>query len=140
MIEQIYFLLDYFFIILHTILILFNLFGWLVPKFRIYNLFFILLTFGSWIFLGFWYGFGFCPLTEWHFQVLEKLGQKNLPDSYIKYMLDRLIGLNLNEKFINVITFLALLIAFIFSLYTNIKYKKIRILRMFDSDEKNSNL
>ncbi|HON57272.1 MAG TPA: DUF2784 family protein, partial [bacterium] len=115
------YLLDYGFTALHISLIFFNLFGWIFKRLRKYNLICILLTLGSWIILGFWYGLGYCPLTDWHFKVLEKLGYQNLPKSYIKYLADRLTGISWNEKIIDIITCASLVIALVCSIYTNIK-------------------
>ena len=67
--------LDIFFLVFHTLLIFFNLFGWLIKPLRKANLIVLLLTGGSWFILGIFYGFGFCPFTEFHWQVLHKLGQ-----------------------------------------------------------------
>jgi hypothetical protein len=44
-------ILDYFFIIFHTVLILFNVFGWIIPRFFQIWLFYPLLFLGD--FLGF---------------------------------------------------------------------------------------
>jgi hypothetical protein len=46
-------ILDYFFIIFHTVLILFNVFGWIIPRWRFSNLIVLSLTAVSWGFLGF---------------------------------------------------------------------------------------
>ena len=39
---------NYFFYIFHTLLILFNLFGWIFPKMRRLNLLTLIITFASW--------------------------------------------------------------------------------------------
>jgi hypothetical protein len=67
--------LDVFFLVFHASLILFNLFGWMFRKTRVWNLVTLLLTGLSWTLLGIFYGFGYCPFTDWHFQVLEELGK-----------------------------------------------------------------
>ncbi|MFH1296909.1 MAG: DUF2784 domain-containing protein [Bacteroidota bacterium] len=117
-------ILDVFFVVFHTSLILFNLFGWIWKNTRILNLVTLLLTGASWFILGIFYGIGFCPLTEWHWQVLEKLGRTALPDSYIAYLIHRLTGLTPNEKWVDVCTaglyFLALGISF----YMNFRRKR----------------
>jgi len=65
-----YRLLDYFFLVFHLGIVIFNLFGWIWPKTRKANLILLLLTAASWFGLGLIYGIGFCPFTEWHWQVL----------------------------------------------------------------------
>ena len=129
MLGVIYHLLDIFFVIFHTSLILFNLFGWVWKKTRIYNLITLSLTGASWLFLGLIFGvLGYCPLTDWHFRILYKLGETNLPNSYIKYLFDRLTGLNISASLVDDITlyvFLsALVISVIFNLLDRIKSKK----------------
>jgi hypothetical protein len=67
-------LLDIFFVIFHTSIIVFNLTGWLWKKTRKYNLAILLITGFSWVIIGLLVGtIGYCPLTDWHFTVLEKI-------------------------------------------------------------------
>src|SRR5665811_299369 len=78
-----YRILDIFFLIFHTFLIFFNLFGWIWKRTRKLNLITLSLTGASWLFLGLSVGtLGYCPLTDWHFKILEKLGKTDLPYSY----------------------------------------------------------
>ena len=42
--------------------------------------------------LGIFYGWGYCPFTDWHWEVKRKLGESNLPNSYVKYYVDKLTG------------------------------------------------
>jgi len=114
-------LLDFFFLLFHTVLILFNLFGWIFRKTRKLNLITLTLTGASWFILGIFYGMGYCPLTDWHFQVLIKTGHTDLPDSYTKYLADRLTGLDFNQDLINTVTLLSLIAAFAISVYLNIR-------------------
>ena len=89
-----YVFLDFFFLIFHASLIVFILIGWVWPKTRRLHLLVITLTFSSWLGLGFFYGFGYCPSTDWHWRVKKALGETDLPDTYVKYYLDRLTGLD----------------------------------------------
>ena len=115
-------LLDIFFVVFHSSLILFNLFGWIWRKTRIYNLVTLSLTGCSWLFLGLIYGnLGYCPLTDWHFSILGKLGKSDLPDSYVKYLFDRITGLNINASLVDQVTLYAFLIALVFSVFLNFK-------------------
>src|SRR5690606_32041581 len=57
-------ILNYFFFIFHTVLILFNCFGWIVPRLRKWNLIVLLLTAFSWFVLGIWYGRGYCVRAD----------------------------------------------------------------------------
>jgi len=123
---MIYRFIDIFFVIFHSSLILFNLFGWIWKKTRFANLVTLMLTGGSWLFLGLIVGtLGYCPLTEWHFKVLEKLGETNLPYSYVKYLGDRLTGLNLDSTLVDKFTLYSFLAALAISIYLNVRdFKK----------------
>lgn len=112
--------LDIFFIVFHTSLILFNLFGWCFHKLRKLNLITLLLTGSSWFILGIFYGIGYCPLTDLHFKILEKSGAANLPASYITYLFKRITKLTVNEELIDLLTFLLLIVALILSVVLNI--------------------
>lgn len=117
-------LADYFFLIIHNLLILFNLFGWIVKKWRRVHLACILLTFASWGILGIWYGFGYCPLTDWHWQVLRKLGEYDLPSSYVSYLLVRTLGIRLSPNLVDALTVGSALLALVASLWVNFRKKK----------------
>jgi len=115
-------ILDIFFVIFHSSLILVNLFGWIWKKTRRLNLITLLLTGGSWLFLGMLVGVpGYCPLTDWHFNILKKLGETNLPNSYVKYLVDRLTGLELNASLIDSITLYSFIAALVLSVLINVR-------------------
>ena len=114
-------LLDIFFVVFHTSLILFNMLGWIWKRTRLANLIVLLLTGGSWLFLGLIVGtLGYCPLTDWHFRILERLGKTDLPNSYIKYLADRLTGLDINAGLADSVTLYGFLAALALSLIFNI--------------------
>jgi len=121
-----YQLLDYFFVIFHSALIIFNLFGWIWKKTRKANLVTLILTGLSWFALGVFYGIGFCPLTEWHWQVLTKLGERNLPVSYTEYLVNRLLGINLSVNY-DILTGALFFAALGFYLFFNIRKKEIKL-------------
>ena len=120
--------LDYLFLTFHSLLIIFNLFGWIYKPVRIWNLFTLVLTGLSWFVLGIFYGIGFCPLTDWHWKVLAKLGYSNLPNSYVSYLFERLLGLHVESQIVESLTvglfFLALVFSIIFNYFS---YQKRRI-------------
>lgn len=93
--------LDVIFHILHLSIILINLTFWM--SFRTLKIAqaTVSLTLVSWLGFGFFYGFGYCFLTDWQWQVKEKLGQTNLPASYIKYVLDLITGMNWNPELVD---------------------------------------
>lgn len=116
--------LDILFLSLHAIIIIFNLFGWMCDRTRRANLFALLLTGLSWTALGLWYGFGYCPLTDWHWQVLHRLGHDDLPHSYVDYLFQRTAGVALGEKPARALTGCCYLLALGASLFVNVKKKK----------------
>ena len=117
-----YRILDIFFVIFHSSLVLFNIFGWIWKKTRIYNLITLGLTGASWLFLGMLVGTpGYCPLTDWHFSVLEKLGKTDLPNSYMKYLADRITGLNISGTLVDNVTLYSFLAAIVISVLLNIR-------------------
>jgi hypothetical protein len=115
-------LLDIFFLIFHTTMVIFNLFGWIWKKTRKLNLVVLSLTGASWLFLGLIVGtLGYCPLTDWHFTILEKLGRTNIPNSYIKYLADRLTGLDFNPAVVDKVTLWSFILAFALSILFNVR-------------------
>lgn len=93
--------LDIGFFLFHSLLVAFNLTGWIWPKTRRLHLVTISLTCLSWIGLGAFYGFGYCPSTDWHWEVKARLGETNLPASYVKYYLDAATGLDWNAGIVD---------------------------------------
>jgi hypothetical protein len=116
-----YAFLDKFFFVFHSTLILFNLLGWIWKKTRLANLIVILLTFLSWFILGIWYGFGYCPSTEWHWLVRRKLGYYDLPSTYTKFLIDSLTGWDVNPELVKILTILLLAMALFASVWTNVR-------------------
>ncbi|MCX6329053.1 MAG: DUF2784 domain-containing protein [Bacteroidia bacterium] len=126
---MLYHILDIFFVVFHSSLVIFNLFGWIWKKTRVWNLITLLLTGASWLFLGLIVGtMGYCPLTDWHFNILEKLGVTDLPNSYMKYLADRITGLDFNATLVDKITLYSFLGALIISLFLNIReFRKSKV-------------
>jgi len=116
-----YLFLDKFFFVFHSALIVFILCGWMWRKTRLANLVVILLTASSWSFLGIWYGFGYCPSTDWHWQVRMKLGHHDMPSSYTKFLIDSLTGLDVSAKLVDILAVTFLGLALFASILTNVR-------------------
>lgn len=116
--------LNYFFYALHTVLILFNLFGWLFPRWRKLNLISLLTTLGSWIILGIWKGWGYCFLTDWHYRVLHILGEKDMPSSYIAFLIKKLTSQTISTQLVDYGTVSFTIVALICSLWVNLKGRR----------------
>jgi hypothetical protein len=112
-------ILDYLFTLLHLIIIGFNLLGWIWRSTRKLHLLFVLLTAASWLLLGIWYGIGYCPITDWQWQIKERLGETNLPNSFIKYFVDKLTRSDISSDLIDAVTAIFFAIAAALSVYLN---------------------
>jgi hypothetical protein len=120
--------LDITFTILHLSVILFNLFAWIWKKTRRAHLIVAGITLGSWFILGIWYGWGYCFITDWQWQVKQQLGETNLPDSFVKYFADKLTGKDFSPSLVTNVTLYSFLAAIVFSVYVNFFRKKKIIL------------
>jgi len=118
---MIYQFLNYFFFFFHTVLILFNIFGWIFRRTRKWNLLTLALTTFSWFVLGIWYGWGYCLCTDWHWQVREQLGYHDQSRSYIHFLVLKLTGINFSLSLADTITLIVFLISVIMSVVLNIR-------------------
>ena len=113
--------IDYFFILFHSALILFNVFGWIIPKWRFANLISLSVTAFSWFVLGIWYGIGYCPFTDWHWKVRQLLGYNDESNSYIHFLILKFFGVNIPENWVDKATLIVFLLAFFISIILNQK-------------------
>jgi hypothetical protein len=81
------------FFVLHSAWIAFNTLGWIWRRTRPWQLATVSLTAVSWFGLGAWYGWGYCPCTDWHWQVRERLGYTD-PPSYVQLLIGQLTGVD----------------------------------------------
>ena len=112
-------ILDYLLTILHLLIIGVNLTAWIWPATRKLHLVVAGITAACWLIFGIWYGIGYCPLTDWHWQLKEKLGEQHLPASFIKYIVDGISGGDSSPVLIDWLTGLGFLTAIILSVYFN---------------------
>jgi hypothetical protein len=96
--------LDYFLTGFHAAFVLFILFGWIPEASRKAHLIALALTIAAWLLLGIWYGIGYCPLTDWHWDIKKELGEKHLPNSFTKYVFDQTTGLNSDKRIVDIFT------------------------------------
>lgn len=113
--------LDYTFLFLHTGLIFFNLLGWAWIKTRRLNLLSIVLTVSAWFVFAPWYGLGYCPCTDWHWQVKRALGQYDMPNNYMTYLTDAWTGIAITDDFAARLAWTTLLPALILSVALNLR-------------------
>ena len=115
------YLADVLFTLLHIIIIVFNLFGWIFSATRKANLVCIIITAFCWFVLGIWFGWGYCPLTDWQWHIKEQLGETNLPASFITWLANKITGMRFSDTLINLLTLVFFLLAVIASVYFNFK-------------------
>ncbi len=114
-----YVFLDVFFVIFHGAIVLFNVTGWIWRRTRRLHLLVISLTFLSWFGLGIFYGWGYCPSTDWHWDVKRQLGETDLPVSYVKYYVDALTGMAWDPLLVDTVVIAVALAALIASVVLN---------------------
>lgn len=113
-------ILDILLTLLHFSIIAFNLFGWIPRRTRKAHLASILLTAASWFILGIWFGMGYCPFTDWQWQVKTRLGETNLPPNFIEYMAEKLLHHDFSNETINILIAVCFIAAAGLSVYLNI--------------------
>lgn len=92
---------DQAFFVVHLLLILFNMLGWIWQRTRVLHLVTLGMTAFSWFVLGAWYGWGYCLCTDWHFRIRRELGHADLESSYIQLLFRKLLGISLNHTVAN---------------------------------------
>jgi hypothetical protein len=118
-------LLDVLLTMFHFAIIGFNLFGWIWKPARKLHLVCILITAVCWFILGIWFGIGYCPLTDWDWHIKEKLGEHNLPGSFIEYYANKINGTPVSAPLIDTITAVCFALAALLSIYVNLLKKKV---------------
>jgi hypothetical protein len=121
-----YVILDILLTIVHLSIVLFNLFGWIPKRTRKAHLVSLALTAVSWFVLGIWYGMGYCPFTEWQWSVKEKLGEKNLPNNFIEYFLEKITGHDFSSSFVETLITVCFAVAVVLSLYVNFILPRVK--------------
>jgi len=106
-----------FFHIIHLTIIFFFLFGWIFEKTLFAHFILSILILLSWFGLGIIYGFGYCLVTGIQWKIKRHMGQEPNTEYYIKYMLDKVTGLDMNPDRVNAVTEYAFYIIFILSTF-----------------------
>ena len=113
-------ILDIVLAVFHLLLMAFNLTGWIWRGTRKLHLLTLVLTAASWLILGIWYGLGYCPLTDWHWNVKTKMGETGLPASFVKYYADKWTGKDISADLVEQVTVYCLVFAVLASLVVNL--------------------
>ena len=113
------------FLVFHTLWIAFNCVGWGWRQTRRWHLATLALTALSWFGLGAFYGWGYCPCTDWHWQVRERLGYRD-PPSYVQLLIGMLTGKELDTESANVLALGTLIIAGVATAIVNVRDRRPR--------------
>lgn len=97
-----YTLLNFFFIVLHGVLLFFNIFGWIPRRTRLVHLITMVLTAGSWFLIGpmIWgweHGLNVCVITEWHNWVRIRMDYPPMTN-YASYLLNKIPGVDADMR------------------------------------------
>lgn len=119
-------LLDIFLYGAHLFVIGVNLLGWIWRRTRAWHLLFVGLTAASWFLLGIWYGFGYCFVTDWQWEVKKHLGQRGLPASFVEHFLNDVLGFSLSSQLVDGLTGGLFALAALLSVILYVKDQKRR--------------
>jgi hypothetical protein len=108
------------FFVFHTAWIGFNCVGWAWRRTRRWHFATVSGTTVSWFGLGIWYGWGYCPSTDWHWRIRERLGHRD-PPSYIQLLVTELTGIDLNLDAANAWALGTLIVVGVLTTFLNIR-------------------
>ncbi len=118
--------LDILLTLVHLLIIGFNLLGWIWPATRRAHFIGVLITAACWFLLGIRFGIGYCPVTDWQWQIKEQLGEADLPNSFIKYYADKITGKHFPPSFIDAVTLVCFAVSAVLAVYFNFINRKWR--------------
>jgi hypothetical protein len=78
------------------------------------------LTALSWFGLGVWYGWGYCPCTDWHWQIRARLGYHD-PPSYIQLLIRELTGIQVSPGPANALALVTLAVVALLGVVLNLR-------------------
>jgi hypothetical protein len=107
----------------HTAWILFNCFGWIWRRTRRLHLATVSLTALSWFGLGVWFGWGYCPCTDWHWEIRARLGYQD-PPSYIQLLIRELLGVDLGPTTANALGLGTLIVVGALAVVLNVRDRR----------------
>ena len=117
---MLYLFLNGMFHLFHVVIIIFVMIGWLIPELRVAHFALISLTLGSWFILGRWLGFGYCPITDWHWKIKDILGEGRPNGSYIHLLLQNMARRDLNSAVIDKVVLIGTVLIAGLSLIANL--------------------
>ena len=113
------------FFVVHSLWIGFNCVGWIWRRTRPWHLLTLALTAASWFVLGIRYGWGFCPCTDWHWQIRERLGYRD-PPSYTELLIEEVLRLDVTTRTADVLTVAVFAVTVVLSVVLNLRDRRRR--------------
>jgi len=89
--------LNILFFIFHTLIMVFNLTGWIFRRTRILHIVCLGATLFSWFVMGASRGMGYCVCTDWHFQIRRAMGINDHVHSYIQLIAKSFFGVEMDR-------------------------------------------
>lgn len=111
------------FFVFHSAWVAFNCVAWIWARTRRWHLATVALTGISWFGLGMKYGWGYCPCTDWHWQIRERLGYRD-PPSYMQLLIAEVTGLDLPPTLVDAGTVLVLIVVAALSIWLNVRDRR----------------
>ncbi len=118
--------LDTSFFVFHSVLIIFVLVGWAWRKTRPTHLVAVALIVLSWFGLGIFFGIGYCPCTHLHWLVRKQISADELPESYLKFLLDSLTGGDVNATLVDSTAVIVFVAVALLSIWLNLRDRRLR--------------
>jgi hypothetical protein len=84
----------------------------------------IIATLASWSILGIFFGFGYCPFTDWQWDLKRKLGETGLPNSFVEYYLEALTGADFSPSVVDSMVLGCAIVALGLSIWLNLRRTK----------------
>jgi hypothetical protein len=114
------------FFVLHTAWIALTCLGWIWRRTRAWQLAAVSATALSWVALGFWYGWGYCPFTDWHWHVRARLGYRD-PPSYVQLLIRELTGADIGARAADTLAVVALGVAALLGIVMTMRDRTLMI-------------
>lgn len=105
----------------HSLLIVFNLVGWIWPRTRRLHLATLSATLFSWLVMGAWKGWGYCLCADWHFQIRRRSGIHAGETSYTQLLFNQIPGVTVTRTFADVVTVTALVLILIATVTVHVR-------------------
>ncbi len=107
--------------LVHIVIILFVMIGWIFSTLLPLHLALTLLTLGSWFILGRWFGIGYCPISDWHWKIKAILGEGRPNGTYIHLVLQNITKRELNSAIVDKVVLIGTMVIMGISLVLNVQ-------------------